>query len=216
MQRQDLILPDVQVLKWELTSFKSHRLSLWIERAFREVASMCTHQKKKKHTQRDYGWKYWSEFCSTFRGWAEENWKQSKLTTRIRHLSSWTTIWYVHLWASQVAPGVKNPPANAGDAWEMEIRPLGQEGSPGGGPSNPLQYSCLENPIDRGAWQATVHGVAKSWTWLKLLSIHSTHIHLCWQFYWLKAKSKQKRRTATPKSSQRLTVYCEGICWPYF
>ena len=36
--------------------------------------------------------------------------------------------------------------------------------SPGGGQGNPLQYSCLENPMDRGTWQATVHGVAKSWT----------------------------------------------------
>ena len=39
--------------------------------------------------------------------------------------------------------------------------------SPGGGHGNPLQYSCLENPMDRGAWQATVHGVGKSRTWLK-------------------------------------------------
>ena len=38
--------------------------------------------------------------------------------------------------------------------------------SPGGGHGNPLQYSCLENPTDRGAWRATVHGVAKSWTQL--------------------------------------------------
>ena len=43
---------------------------------------------------------------------------------------------------------------------------------PGGGHANPLQYSCLENPMDRGAWQATVHGVAKSWTQLKQLSMH--------------------------------------------
>ena len=42
--------------------------------------------------------------------------------------------------------------------------------SPGGRHSNPLQYSCLENHMDRGAWRATVHGVAKSWTWLKPLS----------------------------------------------
>ena len=42
--------------------------------------------------------------------------------------------------------------------------------SPGGGYSNLLQYSCLENPMDRGIWQATVHGVTKSWTQLKRLS----------------------------------------------
>ena len=44
---------------------------------------------------------------------------------------------------------------------------------PGQVNSIPLQYSCLENPMDRGAWRATVHGVAKSWTWLKQLSIHA-------------------------------------------
>ena len=45
--------------------------------------------------------------------------------------------------------------------------------SPGGGHGNPLQYSCLENPMDRGAWRATVHGVTKSWTRLKWLSTHT-------------------------------------------
>ena len=58
---------------------------------------------------------------------------------------------------------VKNPPANAGDTKDAgSISGLGK--SPGGGNSNPLQYSCLENPMDKGAWQATVHGVVKSWT----------------------------------------------------
>ena len=42
----------------------------------------------------------------------------------------------------------------------------GSEKSPGGGDGNPLRYSCQENPLDRGAWQATVHGVAKNWTQL--------------------------------------------------
>ena len=57
---------------------------------------------------------------------------------------------------------VKNPPANAGD-----IRDVGSNlrvgRSPAGGHGNPLQYSCLENPMDRGAWRASVHGVTKSW-----------------------------------------------------
>ena len=43
---------------------------------------------------------------------------------------------------------------------------LGLGRSPGEGNGNPLQYSCMENPIDRGAWRATVHGLTKSWTWL--------------------------------------------------
>ena len=56
---------------------------------------------------------------------------------------------------------VKNPPANAGDARDMDLIP-GSGRSPGGGNGNPLQYSGLENPMDRGAWQATIYGVAKS------------------------------------------------------
>ena len=56
---------------------------------------------------------------------------------------------------------VKNVPTNAGDIKGAGLIPgLGR--SPGGGNSNPLQYSCLGNPMDRGAWRATVHGVAKS------------------------------------------------------
>ena len=55
---------------------------------------------------------------------------------------------------------LKDSPANAGD--EGSIPGLG--GSPGEGNSNPLQYSCLENPMDGGAWWAAVHGVSKSWT----------------------------------------------------
>ena len=64
----------------------------------------------------------------------------------------------VILWASQVVLAEKNPPANAGN-WSL-IPGTGR--SPGGGYSNPLQYSCLENPLDREALWATVHRVAKS------------------------------------------------------
>ena len=58
---------------------------------------------------------------------------------------------------------VKNPPANAGDTKDRGLIP-GSGRSPGGGHGNPLQYSCLENPKDRGAWQATVHRVTKTQT----------------------------------------------------
>ena len=62
---------------------------------------------------------------------------------------------------------VKNLPANTGGSRDVGSVPgLGR--SPGGGNDNPLQYSCLENPMDRGAWWATVHGVAKSWTRLSM------------------------------------------------
>ena len=74
---------------------------------------------------------------------------------------------------SRVSPGlgfpsgsvVKNPPANAGDAEDTGSVPgLGR--SPGEGNGNPLYYTCLKNPIDRGAWQATLHGVTKNRTQL--------------------------------------------------
>ena len=65
-----------------------------------------------------------------------------------------------HFWASQVALVVKNPPASAGKVRDSGSI-LGSGRSPGGGHGNPLQCSCLENPMDRGAWQATVHRVAK-------------------------------------------------------
>ena len=66
---------------------------------------------------------------------------------------------------------VKNPPVMQ----KMQEAPGSNPGlgrSPGGGHANVLQYYCLENPMDRGGWQATVHSVAKSWVQLKSLSIH--------------------------------------------
>ena len=65
--------------------------------------------------------------------------------------------------ASQVALVVKNLPFNAGDIRDVGSIP-GPGRSPGGGHGNSLQYSCLENPMDRGAWRAIVHGVANSRT----------------------------------------------------
>ena len=56
---------------------------------------------------------------------------------------------------------IKNPLANAGNIRDVGSIP-GSGGSPGGGHGNPLQYSCLGNPMDRGAWQSVVHSVTKS------------------------------------------------------
>ena len=73
------------------------------------------------------------------------------------------------LLASQVVLVVKNAPANAGDKRDSgSIPELGR--FHGEENSNPLQYSCLENPMDKGAWQGAVQGVAKRWTQLKWLS----------------------------------------------
>ena len=90
---------------------------------------------------------------------------------------SYNMSWYGLLWASQVALVVKNflPMQEMSES----LIP-GSRTSPGGGHSKPLQYSCLENPVDRGAWWATVHRIAKSWTWLKQL----THTHrLLWDSF---------------------------------
>ena len=62
--------------------------------------------------------------------------------------------------------GVENPPAIAGHAGEGSVIP-GWGRSPGGGSGNPLQYSCLENAMDRKVWPATVQEVSESWTPLK-------------------------------------------------
>ena len=74
--------------------------------------------------------------------------------------------------ASQVSLVVKHPYANAGDIRDTGSVP-GLGWSPGGGHGNPLQYSCLENSMDRGAWWATVHRFAKSQTQLKWQRTHS-------------------------------------------
>ena len=73
-----------------------------------------------------------------------------------------TISFFIFIRTSQVELVVKKMPANAGDALR----------SSGGRHGNPLQYSCLENPMDRGAWQATVHRLAKSQIQLKRLSLH--------------------------------------------
>ena len=77
---------------------------------------------------------------------------------------------------------VKNLPANEGDVRDEGSVP-GSGRSPGGGHGDSLQYSCLENPMDRRAWRATVHRVAKSRTQLKRLSMHVGDIKQCLQTF---------------------------------
>ena len=69
------------------------------------------------------------------------------------------------MWAFPVAQLVKKLPASSGDTTDIGSVP-GSGRSPGEGNGNPLQYSCLENSMDRGAWLATVHGITKSWAQL--------------------------------------------------
>ena len=87
----------------------------------------------------------------------------------------------VHKCTSQVVPVIKKPPTNVRDSGSIP----GSGRSPGGGHGDPLQYSCLENPLDRGAWRATVHRVTQSWTRLKRLSTHAQFMNsfrLCFPF----------------------------------
>ena len=106
---------------------------------------------------------------------------------------------------------VKNPPTNAGNIRDKGSVPgLGK--SSGGGHGNPLQYSCLENRMDGGAWWATVHGVEKSLTRLKQLSMHAPcfDTDLCcspcsfllkqWKHWWmmLETPSLHLIQTAVP------------------
>ena len=89
-------------------------------------------------------------------------------------------IHYLSSWASQVAQRLKkNPPAKQ----EIRIQSLGQEDPPREGNGNPLQYSCLGNPMDRGAWRATVYGVAKSWMQLSGFDFQPTYLLMSWVFY---------------------------------
>ena len=89
-------------------------------------------------------------------------------------------------WASQVALLVKNLPANAGYARDVGSVP-GSRRSPGGGHGYPLQYPCLENSMDRGAWQAAVHGVTHTHTHTTLLK--AGHILLHWHRLQRKTKT---------------------------
>ena len=93
-----------------------------------------------------------------------------QFSLKVKALQKWLVLCfityhvsYIIVGASQVVLAVKNTHTNAGDLRDAGSIPgLGR--SLGGEHGNPLQYSCLENPMDRGAWQVTVHGVTQNWT----------------------------------------------------
>ena len=89
---------------------------------------------------------------------------------------------------------VKNLPTKADDIRDAGSIP-GSGRSFGGGHSNLLQYACLENPMDRGAWRAMIHRVAKSWTQLKQLRMHKLIFKCLWRnkgSYTAKSTLKEK------------------------
>ena len=128
--------------------------------------------------------------------WGDEGFKS---TSSPYNLLSWTSalhqiftdhmlwIWsYTWWWGFPGGTVGKNPPANTGDARDLGLIPvLGKY--PGVGNGNPLQCSCLENPVDRGAWWATVHWVAETGTQLSDWAQHSTYTG------WWGYSSEQKR-----------------------
>ena len=135
-----------------------------------------------------YGW--WAEqdsssLCS------QENGGGKVTSTRYRR--NWHHYILQLCWASQVVIAVKNPLANAGNKRDLGLI-LGSGRSPGGGNGNPLQYSCLENLMNRVAWQATVHGVTKGQTQLKWLSI----MHDIWLAHWLTGKPVEEPGPPSP------------------
>ena len=99
---------------------------------------------------------------------------------------------------------VPNPPANAGKSRDLCLI-LGLGRSSGGGHGNPLQDSCLENPVNRGAWWARGPRVAKSWTWLKQLSMWTRNLQLPW--FWTSSLQVCKKQFSV--------VYKPPIQW-YF
>ena len=122
------------------------------------------------------GWKMWGFFEMLV--WCLQGYYGIQRTLTL-HLStdsykaSWSVSLCVLYWASRVVLVVKNPLASAGHVRDTGSVPESGR-SPGGGHGSPLQYSGLENPMDRAAWWATVHRVTKSWTQLKWLSMHIT------------------------------------------
>ena len=105
--------------------------------------------------------------------------------------------------ASPVAPVVKNLPANARDARDEGLI-LGSGRPPGGGHGNPLQYSCLKNPVDRDAWWATIYGV-KELDWRDLACTHTM-----WWYREVVPTAGHRARVLTTESPRVPCPSCKG------
>ena len=118
-------------------------------------------RKQDENTMKETGWatsEAINRLSSACKSKAEQLWREVELSKTV-HLLYLSANRQPDLGPSQVALVLKKPPANVGDVREMCLIPvLGR--SPAVGHGNPLQYSCLENPMDRRAWWATVHSIA--------------------------------------------------------
>ena len=155
--------------------------------------------------------------------------KVSWQSSWLNHVYVESKLWYewTYQWnrrASQMVLVVNNPLANAGDIRDVGLIP-GSGRSPGGGHGNPLQYSCLGNPMDRGAWHATVHGVSKSQTWLS--NFHFQELRINWNKLYTEGgillcvlkkdrtwtvECKDKGHSNTSASRAKGPVWCIYLC----
>ena len=133
-------------------------------------------------------WKIKCESCKKNQRWSQDFWPGC----------AYFVCCYI-LGSSQVALVVKNAPANAGNLGDIGSVPSLRR-SYGEGNGNPLQYSCLKNPMNRGAWRAMVHRVAKNQTWLKWLRMHAVSYPLPWKLIELGEGAARTLTEHYPKS----------------
>ena len=162
-----------------MLKLKLQYLATWCKELSHWKRPWCWERLKVGGEGDDRGWDSWMESLTQWTWvWASSRswwWTgrpgvlQSMGSKRVRHELSWIEL------SSQGFPdgsAGKELTCKAAVTGDLSLIP-GSRRYPGGGHGNPLQHSCLKNPMDRGAWQGTVHGVAKSWTQLKRLKTHA-------------------------------------------
>ena len=206
-------------------SWNSNALATWCKELTHWKRPWCWERLKTGGEGDDRGWDDWMASPTRWT-WVWTSSGSWWWTGKSGVLQSMESQRFGHDWAtelkeclSQMMLMVKNPPANAEDIRDAGSIP-GLVRSPGRGHGNPLQCSCLENPVDREAWRATIHRVPKSQTWLKEISTVSFPRRLS-----LKDKGpcltpsfseKQSRVVGgSPGSGQLQSQRCAHLPWYY-
>ena len=96
------------------------------------------------------------------------HWEQriDQLPDKLTQECEFSSDFWTRIEDSGYFPGSSDSKESTCNAGDLGFIPGSKKKTPGEGNGNPLQYSCMENPLDRGAWQATVYSIAKNWTWL--------------------------------------------------